>query len=561
LSSRKDGLGQEHRQGSVRHDNSAAKAQGGQLLRLHALVCRCPRDPENCSFLLHGTHFQLAETICSPRPIRDPHPPILIGGGGEKKTLRLVAKYADACNLFATSPNDIAHKLDVLARHCEAECRDPAQIRTTILGGLDPLADTDNFLAAMEEYARLGVDLVEVMPMTPDPVAYAEQLSDMPQVPPGTPRSGCSSSSKRVFRFANTPSPRGTSAMAAAYCHATMAVRTSQVRKRSMKAWIAAAAVLLAGCGQHGRSAATSSTLLATVPAITSTAISALPTTAFTVPTTTATTTPAITAPATTAAPASTAPTVAATAFVDPSQPSDIDAAAYVVYDVGGQQWLAERDADVARPVASLMKLLTAYVVMQAGDPTHIATVPALHLDPAESAIGLYEGQRLSREVLLRAELIVSANDAARTLALDVGGTEDAFVGTMNSAAQDLGMGNTVAVNAVGLDQQGAHSSARDMVTIAAVLMQDPTFRATVARTDARMNGQYFNATNKLLTSYAGATGVKTGHTSDAGYCLVGSATRGDRSIIVAVLGAPTDTARIKGAAALLDWAFAQPAI
>ena len=242
----------------------------------------------------------------------------------------------------------------------------------------------------------------------------------------------------------------------------------------------------------------------------------------------------------------------------DSGQPPHIDAAAYAVYDVGSQRWLAGLDADTPRPVGSLMKLLTAYVVMQAGDPTHVATVPVMHLDPAESSIGLYAGQRLQRDVLLRAELIVSANDASRTLALDIGGTEEGFVAMMNQAAQALGMVNTVAVNSVGLDAEGAHSSPRDMVAIATILMEDPTFRATVARTDARMNGQHFAATNKLLTSYDGATGVKTGHTTDAGYCLVGSATRGDRSVIVAVLGAPSDRARIDGASALLDWAFAQ---
>jgi D-alanyl-D-alanine carboxypeptidase len=204
------------------------------------------------------------------------------------------------------------------------------------------------------------------------------------------------------------------------------------------------------------------------------------------------------------------------------------------------------------------MKLLTAYVVMQAGDPTHVATVPVMHLDPAESAIGLYAGQRVQRDVLLRAELIVSANDASRTLALDIGGSEEGFVAMMNQAAQALGMVNTVAVNSVGLDAEGAYSSPRDMVSIATTLMQDPTFRTTVARTDARMNGQHFAATNKLLTSYEGATGVKTGHTTEAGYCLVGSASRGDRSVIVAVLGAPSDKARIAGASVLLDWAFAQ---
>jgi D-alanyl-D-alanine carboxypeptidase (penicillin-binding protein 5/6) len=126
----------------------------------------------------------------------------------------------------------------------------------------------------------------------------------------------------------------------------------------------------------------------------------------------------------------------------------------------------------------------------------------------------------------------------------------------MNDAAQSLGLAQTVAANPVGLDAADAHSSARDMVTIASILMRDATFRTTVARTSARMNGHVFNATNKLLTAYDGATGVKTGHTTDASYCLVGSATRGDRNVIVAVLGAPSDAARIDGASALLDWAF-----
>ena len=263
-------------------------------------------------------------------------------------------------------------------------------------------------------------------------------------------------------------------------------------------------------------------------------------------------------APTTVAVPQAPAPTSVAEATVDPSTAPEIDATAYVVYDVGSGQWLAEQDADSAKPVGSLMKLLTAHVVMQAGDPTRVATVPPMQLDPEESIIGLYEGQRLSREVLLRAELIVSANDASRTLALDVGGSEEAFVAMMNADAQKLGMSQTVAVNSAGLDAEGAHSSARDMVNLAAILMQDPTFRTTVARTDAKMNGQTFKATNTLLTSYEGATGVKTGHTTDAGYCLVGSATRGDRSVIVAVLGAPSNQARVDGASALLDWAFEQ---
>lgn len=127
-----------------------------------------------------GTHYQLAETICLPQPIQQPHPPVLIGGAGEKKTLRLVAKYADASNIFALGPDRVKDKLEILARHCETEGRDPATIKKTILsvGGVDPGADPDGFLRAMEQYAALRIDLVEVSAAGPDPVAYVRKLGD-----------------------------------------------------------------------------------------------------------------------------------------------------------------------------------------------------------------------------------------------------------------------------------------------------------------------------------------------------------------------------------------------
>jgi F420-dependent oxidoreductase-like protein len=125
-----------------------------------------------------GTYYQLAETVCSPKPVSSPRPPILIGGSGERKTLRLVARYADACNLFATEPAEVAHKIEVLERHCADEDRDPATIQKTILGMADPLADTDAFLSSMEDYAALGIDLVEVMPLVEDPAAWAGRLGE-----------------------------------------------------------------------------------------------------------------------------------------------------------------------------------------------------------------------------------------------------------------------------------------------------------------------------------------------------------------------------------------------
>jgi F420-dependent oxidoreductase-like protein len=145
--------------------------------RLEETLQICRQMWSDADGAFDGRHYQLAETICEPRPITRPHPPILIGGSGERKTLRLVARYADACNLFAPNPDEVAHKLDVLARHCDREARDPATVERTILFVRDPFADVDAFVAEMAGYARLGVTIVDLMP-TGDPVAYVERVGN-----------------------------------------------------------------------------------------------------------------------------------------------------------------------------------------------------------------------------------------------------------------------------------------------------------------------------------------------------------------------------------------------
>jgi len=126
-----------------------------------------------------GRHYDLAETRNFPPALSRPRPQILIGGGGEKKTLLLVARYADACNLFGSSPDDIAHKLDVLRAHCETEGRDYDSITKTVLAMQPGMADVDAFVAGAEAYAKPGVTEIEVMPGPgQNPVEYATQLAE-----------------------------------------------------------------------------------------------------------------------------------------------------------------------------------------------------------------------------------------------------------------------------------------------------------------------------------------------------------------------------------------------
>ena len=120
-----------------------------------------------------GRHYQLAETINVPTTLSRPHPPIVIGGSGEKKTLRLVAQYADATNLIVADTDQAAHKLEVLRRHCEDVGRDYDSIEKTVMGPpSNPLEDVDGFLRLAETYAGMGVEHIHLRALTPDPAAH-----------------------------------------------------------------------------------------------------------------------------------------------------------------------------------------------------------------------------------------------------------------------------------------------------------------------------------------------------------------------------------------------------
>jgi F420-dependent oxidoreductase-like protein len=147
-------------------------------------ICLQMWDPD-ANGPYEGTHYRLAETICRPQPLTQPHPEVLVGGGGERKTLRLVAQYGDACNLFASSPTEVRHKLDVLHGHCADVGRDPSKVRVTLLHQAAQLKDgeVDGFVRDVEAYAGLGIDTIIV---SPPATGLARFIED--QVAPVVPR-------------------------------------------------------------------------------------------------------------------------------------------------------------------------------------------------------------------------------------------------------------------------------------------------------------------------------------------------------------------------------------
>jgi F420-dependent oxidoreductase-like protein len=127
-----------------------------------------------------GKHYRLDELTLVPQPLQPGGPRVMIGGSGERKTLRLVALYADACNLFGVDPSDVRHKLDVLRGHCDDVGRDYDEIAKTVVASRTrPLDDIDGWLASIEKVAELGVEQVWAVPDPTDPVGWTEQMAEL----------------------------------------------------------------------------------------------------------------------------------------------------------------------------------------------------------------------------------------------------------------------------------------------------------------------------------------------------------------------------------------------
>jgi len=214
------------------------------------------------------------------------------------------------------------------------------------------------------------------------------------------------------------------------------------------------------------------------------------------------------------------------------------------------------------RPMASTAKLMTALLTLEHKKLGSMVTAAPYNAAPGESVAGLRAGERLTVADLLRALLLPSANDAALTLADAVGGSESAFVAQMNRRARQLGLRDTHYANPIGLDSPGEYSSARDLVELALVLRRNPFFRATVNLPRAVLRSgshpRVLVNRNDLVARIPYVDGVKSGHTNTAGYVLVGSARRAGVTVVSAVMGEPSLTARDSDTLALLRYALAR---
>ena len=239
-----------------------------------------------------------------------------------------------------------------------------------------------------------------------------------------------------------------------------------------------------------------------------------------------------------------------------------LDASAWTVVDPRDGTVLTSRAPDRKLPIASTTKLMTAYLALQRLKPRQKLRVPRYNADDAESLLGLRVGEKMSVRDLLYALILQSANDAAETLAVGVSGSVPAFVTQMNAAAQSLGLTETHYATPVGLDTPGNHSSAHDLVALTSILLKNKLFANAADSASANLKTgdepRHIVTRNLLLNSTPFVTGVKTGHTLDAGYVLVGSGKQHGTTLVSAVLGTPNEAARDADTLALLKYGFAQ---
>ena len=241
----------------------------------------------------------------------------------------------------------------------------------------------------------------------------------------------------------------------------------------------------------------------------------------------------------------------------------EVSAPSAILMEADNHKILYKKNIHEKRSVASITKVMTVLLIMEDIESGKISLTDTVTTSAHASSMGgsdiwLEEGEQMSLDDMLKATLVASANDAAVAMAEYTEGSEDAFVDRMNRRAKELGMKDTTFKNCNGLDEEGHLSSAYDVALMSAELIKHTkVYDYTQIWLDFLRDGktQIVN-TNKLLKSYNGITGLKTGTTNEAGTCISATAKRGDLSLIAVCLGSDTGQERFRDASVLLDYGF-----
>lgn len=246
------------------------------------------------------------------------------------------------------------------------------------------------------------------------------------------------------------------------------------------------------------------------------------------------------------------------------TSPVTVEARSAVLIEPNTLTVLYENNPDEQLPPASITKIMSLVLVMEAIDRGDFTTEDVVTASEHAAGMGgsqiwLKAGESMTVDDLLKAAVIASANDATVALAEKTAGSEEEFVRQMNEKAAALGMTGTVFKNATGLDAEGHLSTAHDVALMSAELLKHPLIKkySTVWMDTLRDGESELVNTNKLVRFYEGTTGLKTGTTSTAGYCLSASAQRDDLELVAVIMGGDSSAARFEGAKKLLDYGFA----
>ena len=248
---------------------------------------------------------------------------------------------------------------------------------------------------------------------------------------------------------------------------------------------------------------------------------------------------------------------------IKPGFAFSIDARAAVLMDPLSGKVLFEQDKDRRWPPASVTKVMTMLLIMEAIDSGRVKWSEPIRTSAVAAGMGgsqvyLKEGEEFSLAEMFKAIAVVSANDASTAVAEHLYGSTQDFIEAMNQKAKALGLKNTNFVNETGLPDPNHYSSAYDLAVISRELLKYPeVLRYTSIWMDTFRNGEFqLRNTNELLRVYRGADGLKTGHTEEAKFCLAATAKKGNMRLLSVILGAASDAKRVSETKRLLDYGF-----